>query len=311
MPKSDRDGPPSILLESITCKARGSALLLDDVSLNFHGNQLIVITGAVGSGKSSLLTAILGELDSGIGERIEIDGNISYAPQTPWLVSGTIVQNILFGKCFNEAQYQNTIDACALEVDFDLLPDGDETFIGERGVSLSGGQQARINLARAVYSCADICLLDDPLSAVDAKVGRHIFEQCILGLLSNTLRILVTHRVDCFQHADRIVVLENGRVRCQGKYEELITSDKYFAELVNNGKVFSGEQMETKVSRLPTSSSELCRDKEGFHTVDEDREVGLVTWKTYWAYITAGVPVACLWIALVALFLPEGNTTLE
>ena len=283
--------------------------MLDDVTLNFHGNKLIVITGAVGSGKSSLLTAILGELEVETGGQKLIGGSISYVPQTPWLFSGTIVQNILFGRPFSQADYQQTVDACALEADFHLLPDGDNTFIGERGVSLSGGQQSRINLARAVYSGADIFLLDDPLSAVDARVGRHIFERCILGHLSDTLRILVTHRVEYFQHADSIVVLQNGRVRCQGKYEELLTSDEYFADLVKMER-FTGEQ---EVKKTPTgqmtvaSADELPSESTGFYAAEEDREVGSVTGRIYWTYVKAGVPLACLWIVVLALFLPEGN----
>ena len=304
---------PSLVLKNITCKAREHALLLDDVTLNFHGNKLIVITGAVGSGKSSLLTAILGELEMETGGQKLIGGSISYVPQTPWLFSGTIVQNILFGRPFSQADYQQTVDACALEADFDLLPDGDNTFIGERGVSLSGGQQSRINLARAVYSGADIFLLDDPLSAVDARVGRRIFERCILGRLIDTLRILVTHRVEYFQHADCIVVLQNGRVRCQGKYEELLSSDEFFADLVKRSS-FTGEQ---EVKKLPTgrlavaSADELPSESTGFYAAEEDREVGSVTGHTYWTYIKAGVPLACLWIVIVALVLPEGNKPLK
>ena len=303
---------PSISLKNITCKALQHALLLDDVTLNFHGNKLIVITGAVGSGKSSLLTAILGELEVETGGQKLIGGSISYVPQTPWLFSGTIVQNILFGRPFSQADYQQTVEACALEVDFHLLPDGDNTFIGERGVSLSGGQQSRINLARAVYSGADIHLFDDPLSAVDARVGRHIFERCILGRLSDTLRILVTHRVEYFQHADCLVVLQNGRVRCQGKYEELLTSDEYFSELVKKGN-FTGEQEEKElaISQLSNASSgEFLSESEGFHLTEEDREVGSVTGHTYWTYIKAGVPLPCLWIVIVGLVLPEGNKPL-
>ena len=283
--------------------------MLNDVTLSFHGNQLVVIAGAVGSGKSSLLTAILGELCATRGQVFH-DGELAYAPQKPWLFSGTVSQNILFGKTMNQTRYRETVDACALEADFDLLPDGDNTFIGERGVSLSGGQQSRINLARAVYSGADIYLLDDPLSAVDARVGRHIFERCILGRLSDTLRILVTHRVEYFQHADCIVVLQNGRVRCQGKYEELLTSDEYFAELVQNKKAASEEDENKKgpaVASVASAEAEPPSESEGFHTVEEDREVGSVTGHTYWTYVKAAMPIPCAVVAAVLIFLPDGK----
>ena len=303
---------PSLLLKNTTCEAHGRALLLDDVTLSFHGNQLIAITGPVGSGKSSLLSAILGELEETEGRTFH-SGSIAYVPQTSWLFSGTVFHNILFGNTLDETKYQQTVEACALKLDFDLLPDADHTLIGERGVSLSGGQQSRINLARAVYCDADIYLLDDPLSAVDAKVGRHIFERCILGRLGNTLRVLVTHQVEYLKQADCIVVLHDGRVRCQGNYEQLLTSDEYFSDLVQKSDMrqtssdVAVKADEKEVELVCAPSSEPC-DGEGFETVAEDREIGSVSGKTYWTYIKSGTPLLCLVIVAVVLVLPEGET---
>lgn len=144
--------------------------------------ELCAVVGPVGSGKSTLLQVILGELELDEG-RLEISGDISYAPQEPWLFEGSVKNNIVFVEDFNEKRYREVVKVCALERDFQLLPLGDETIVGERGISLSGGQRARISLARAIYRKAEIYLLDDPLSAVDTHVGKHIFEQCITEYL--------------------------------------------------------------------------------------------------------------------------------
>uniref|UniRef100_A0A674EU10 Cystic fibrosis transmembrane conductance regulator n=1 Tax=Salmo trutta TaxID=8032 RepID=A0A674EU10_SALTR len=154
--------------------------------------------------QSSLLSAILGELphDKGV---LKVKGQLTYASQQPWVFPGTIRSNILFGKALHPQKYEKVLRACALKR---LLPDGDLTVIGDRGATLSGGQKARVNLARAVYQDADIYLLDDPLSAVDAEVGRHLFEQCICGILKNKPRILVTHQLQYLQAANQILVLK-------------------------------------------------------------------------------------------------------
>uniref|UniRef100_A0A8C7DDB9 Cystic fibrosis transmembrane conductance regulator n=1 Tax=Oncorhynchus kisutch TaxID=8019 RepID=A0A8C7DDB9_ONCKI len=157
--------------------------------------------------QSSLLSSILGELphDKGV---LKVKGQLTYASQQPWVFPGTIRSNILFGKELHPQKYEKVLRACALKRDMELLPDGDLTLIGDRGATLSGGQKARVNLARAVYQDADIYLLDDPLSAVDAEVGRHLFEQCICGILKNKPRILVTHQLQYLQAANQILVLK-------------------------------------------------------------------------------------------------------
>uniref|UniRef100_A0A7N9AYA3 ATP-binding cassette, sub-family C (CFTR/MRP), member 4 n=1 Tax=Mastacembelus armatus TaxID=205130 RepID=A0A7N9AYA3_9TELE len=177
---------------------------LQNVSLSLKSNQLLAVIGPVGAGKSSLLSSILGELPSEKGV-LKVKGQLTYAAQQPWVFPGTIRSNILFGKELNAQKYERVIKACALKR---LLPHGDQTLIGDRGATLSGGQKARVNLARAVYQDADIYLLDDPLSAVDAEVGRHLFEQCICGLLKNKSRILVTHQLQYLKTADQILVLK-------------------------------------------------------------------------------------------------------
>lgn len=142
---------------------------------------------------------------------VELNGDISYASQEPWLFASNVRNNILFGEEYNRNLYKTVVKVCALEKDFEQFPEGDKTRVGDRGVSLSGGQRARINLARAVYKDSDIYLLDDPLSAVDTKVGKHLFDKCILEYLRGKTRILVTHQLQYLKRADMIIVLNKVR----------------------------------------------------------------------------------------------------
>jgi len=201
---------------------------LNDITLNVRNGSFLAITGAVGSGKSSLLTAILGELPLHRGT-ISYHGKLSYAPQVPWVFSGTIRENILFGLPLNEERFQQVINICELTKDLTNFTKGDLTEIGQRGVTLSGGQKARVGLARAVYSDAVVYLLDDPLSAVDTKVGRRLFKRCILGHLAGRIRLLVTHQIQYLKDVDRVVVMENGSIIHQGKYAELLRQGAFRA----------------------------------------------------------------------------------
>jgi len=180
--------------------------VLDNINISLKPPQLVAVIGPVGSGKSSLIQAILGELPGESG-KLKVEGKISYASQEPWLFNASVRDNILFGLPMDKQRYRKVVKKCALERDFELLQ-GDRTFVGERGASLSGGQRARISLARAVYRQADTYLLDDPLSAVDTHVGRHLFEVCMRGFLRNKLVILVTHQLQFLEHADLIVIMD-------------------------------------------------------------------------------------------------------
>uniref|UniRef100_A0A4W4ELH5 Cystic fibrosis transmembrane conductance regulator n=1 Tax=Electrophorus electricus TaxID=8005 RepID=A0A4W4ELH5_ELEEL len=220
----------------LTQKERKEASSLDaptlqNVSFTVKAGQLLAVIGPVGAGKSSLLSTILGELpqDNGV---VKVKGELTYASQQPWVFPGTIRSNILFGKKLQTQRYEKVLRACALKRDMELLPEGDLTLIGDRGATLSGGQKARVNLARAVYQDADIYLLDDPLSAVDAEVGRHLFEHCICGILKEKPRILVTHQLQYLKAADHILVLKEGQLVAQGTYSELLRSGVDFALLL-------------------------------------------------------------------------------
>ncbi|XP_074483904.1 ATP-binding cassette sub-family C member 4-like [Sebastes fasciatus] len=212
----------SIEIDKLTCYWDKSldAPSLQNISITVKSHQLVTVIGPVGAGKSSLLSAILGELPRDTGT-LKVKGQLTYAAQQPWVFPGTIRSNILFGRELNPQKYERVLKACALKRDLELLPDGDLTLIGDRGATLSGGQKARVNLARAVYQDADIYLLDDPLSAVDTEVGRHLFEKCICGLLKNKTRILVTHQLQYLKSADQIVVLKEGHIVAQGTYNML------------------------------------------------------------------------------------------
>ncbi|XP_050461230.1 ATP-binding cassette sub-family C member 4-like isoform X2 [Cataglyphis hispanica] len=228
---------------------------LCDISAIINPGELCALVGPVGSGKSSVLYLLLKELNPGAGtvvfmhessknvsyENKMVNGyhmdntnlRISYASQEPWLFSGTVKDNILFGQPFDRVRYNEVTNVCALIKDFQQLPQGDMTIVGERGASLSGGQRARVNLARAVYRQADLYLLDDPLSAVDTHVAKHLYKKCITEYLHGKTRILVTHQLQFLKQADHIIVLERGFVKTQGSYNELVESNKDFVERMN------------------------------------------------------------------------------
>ncbi|OXB75471.1 UNVERIFIED_CONTAM: hypothetical protein H355_016532 [Colinus virginianus] len=209
--------------------------VIKDVTLDIKPGSLVAVVGAVGSGKSSLVSAMLGEMEN-IKGHINIQGSLAYVPQQAWIQNATLKDNILFGSELDEARYQKVIKACALLPDLELLPAGDQTEIGEKGINLSGGQKQRVSLARAVYNDADIYILDDPLSAVDAHVGRHLFEHVLgpKGLLQKKTRILVTHSISFLPQVDNIVVLVAGAVSEHGSYSTLLANGGAFAQFLNS-----------------------------------------------------------------------------
>lgn len=193
---------------------------LSNIDLTIKPGTLCVVVGQVGSGKSSLLQLLLNELPVNSGT-VEVVGKPSFASQEPWLFVSTVKDNILFGEEFDKSRYKEVVKVCALEKDFEQLPNGDRTFISEKGVSLSGGQRARINLARAVYRDADVYLMDDPLSAVDAHVGKHLFQECLMKYLKGKTRILTTHQLQFLRQADLVVIMNNGQIQKVGTFSEL------------------------------------------------------------------------------------------
>uniref|UniRef100_A0A1I8HTH2 ATP-binding cassette, sub-family C (CFTR/MRP), member 2 n=1 Tax=Macrostomum lignano TaxID=282301 RepID=A0A1I8HTH2_9PLAT len=207
---------------------------LSDVNLEIEDGSLIAIVGTVGAGKSSLLNALLGYITK-LDGTVLIKGSLAYFSQEPFIQNLSLRDNVLFNSPMHENLYRQVIDCCALERDLEILQAGDMTEIGEKGITLSGGQKARVSLARACYADKDIYLLDDPLSAVDVHVGKHIFERVIsseTGLLSRKTRVLVTHSLTYLPRVDRIVVLNDGRVSEIGTFRELVKADGPFAKLI-------------------------------------------------------------------------------
>uniref|UniRef100_A0A8C6MEE9 ABC-type glutathione-S-conjugate transporter n=1 Tax=Nothobranchius furzeri TaxID=105023 RepID=A0A8C6MEE9_NOTFU len=213
---------------------RDAEPFLKNLSLDIKPGRLVAVVGAVGSGKSSLMSALLGEMHCTKGF-INIQGSLAFVPQQAWIQNATLRDNILFGSPYEDKKFQNVIEACALGPDLKLLAAGDLTEIGEKGINLSGGQKQRVSLARAAYSQADIYLLDDPLSAVDAHVGKHIFDKVIgpNGILKNKTRILVTHGISFLPFVDEVVVLVDGRVSEFGSYKSLRASKGAFSEFLD------------------------------------------------------------------------------
>ncbi|XP_040110140.1 canalicular multispecific organic anion transporter 1 [Oryx dammah] len=204
---------------------------IQDVNLDIMPGQLVAVVGTVGSGKSSLMSAMLGEMENVHGH-ITVKGSVAYVPQQSWIQNGTIKENILFGSELDEKKYQQVLEACALLPDLEVLPGGDMAEIGEKGINLSGGQKQRISLARATYQNSDIYILDDPLSAVDAHVGKHIFNKVLgpSGLLKGKTRILVTHSIHFLPQVDEIVVVGNGTILEKGSYSTLLANKGLFAK---------------------------------------------------------------------------------
>eukprot|EP00096_Caligus_rogercresseyi_P011383 TRINITY_DN4461_c0_g1_i2.p1 TRINITY_DN4461_c0_g1~~TRINITY_DN4461_c0_g1_i2.p1 ORF type:complete len:890 (+),score=159.36 TRINITY_DN4461_c0_g1_i2:173-2842(+) len=271
---------------------------LKNVSFSVEVGELCAIIGPVGCGKSTVIQALLGEFPISYGE-INIKGRISYASQEPWIFSGTVRQNILMGKPLIEKRYREVMRVCALEHDVREWPDGDYTFVGEKGISLSGGQKARINLARCVYTTADIYILDDPLSAVDAHVGKELFNSCIQRFLSEKTVILVTHQLQFLHNANNIILFsEGGEIEAEGTYERLMgqsgfvtyleaTSDEENSDLVSDvlsdAEYIHSKKKEKRQTRSRKSSTSVLVPVPYIGSVSErdsfSEEKGSQEWK--------------------------------
>ncbi|KAJ5536597.1 Metal resistance protein YCF1 [Penicillium frequentans] len=228
---------------SFTWNRYSGVTVLENIDLSARKGELSCIVGRVGAGKSSLLQSILGELWKERGE-VVVRGRVAYVAQAPWVMNASVRENIVFGHRWDPAFYDLTVEACALLDDFKIMPDGDQTEVGERGISLSGGQKARLTLARAVYARADIYLLDDVLSAVDQHVGRHIINKVLgpSGVLSGKTRILATNAITVLKEADYIGLLRDKTIIESGTYQQLMAMKGEISSLVSNNLVESDEE---------------------------------------------------------------------
>ncbi|KAF9109329.1 hypothetical protein BGX27_007735 [Mortierella sp. AM989] len=240
---------------------------LSNINLKVLQGSLTVAMGRVGQGKSSLLSAIIGEMYKQADEGyVQVNGTIAYIAQEAWIMNCSVRDNILFGKPLDQDRYQRILQACSLLQDLEILPAGDQTEIGERGINLSGGQKQRVSLARAAYQDADIYLLDDPLSAVDAHVDHHLWSNLIgpQGLLKNKTRLLITHGIHHLSEVDHIVVLKDGVIEEQGDYQSLISARGPFYQLIDEYSVIERKQHEG-------SKAEIISDENDTTTTDGTR----------------------------------------
>ncbi|XP_023329650.1 multidrug resistance-associated protein 1 [Eurytemora carolleeae] len=209
--------------------------ILSSIDVEIKHGELVAVVGLVGAGKSSFLSAILGEMIRLQGD-VRRSGRTAYVAQQAWIQNLTVKENILFGRTVDESLYNKVIQKCCLTSDIQQLPAGDSTEIGENGINVSGGQKQRIALARAVYQQADVYLLDDPLAALDAHVGKAVFNDVLsnTGILKNATRVLVTHNLSALKHVDRILVFREGKLEENGSFEELLHNRGPFSEFLKN-----------------------------------------------------------------------------
>ncbi|KAL6208860.1 hypothetical protein ACLB2K_019804 [Fragaria x ananassa] len=237
---------------------------LSGVQMKVERGMRVAVCGMVGSGKSSFLSCILGEIPKISGE-VKLCGTAAYVSQSAWIQSGNIEENILFGSPMEKPKYKKVILACSLKRDLELFSHGDQTIIGDRGINLSGGQKQRVQLARALYQDADIYLLDDPFSAVDAHTGSELFKEYILTALEDKTVVFVTHQVEFLPSADLILVLKEGRIIQAGKYDDLLQAGTDFKTLV------SAHNEAIEAMDIPNYSS-----GDSDHSLCPDGSVGLV-----------------------------------
>ncbi|KAI8589029.1 P-loop containing nucleoside triphosphate hydrolase protein [Geranomyces variabilis] len=314
---------------------------IDHLTLSIKTGTLVAIVGNVGSGKSSLLSALVGEMTKTSGD-LHFNGNLAFSPQTPWVLSATVRENILFGKAYDKQLYDTCLRVCGLEQDLAMFANRDLTEIGEKGATLSGGQRARISLARAVYSASgkgSILLMDDVLSALDAHVGAHVFNECIKRHLAGTTRVFVTHQLQYLSACDHILVMDKGNVVEAGSYETLRANPTgalstmmagFSTQMKEEVSEDMSETADLSIATPNSSSSSLVSGDEtevgttgdaegssedaGGLIVEEERETGAVKLVTYLTYLrAASLPAAVLVLIVVLVaraFLDGGNIIL-
>ncbi|KAK6150130.1 hypothetical protein DH2020_017655 [Rehmannia glutinosa] len=340
-------GLPAITIKNgfFSWEAKAERPTLSNINLDIPIGSLVAVVGSTGEGKTSLVSAMLGELPPVADATVVIRGKVAYVPQVSWIFNATVRDNILFGSTFEPAKYEKSIDVTSLQHDLDLLPGGDLTEIGERGVNISGGQKQRVSMARAVYSDSDVYIFDDPLSALDAHVGRQItqlqhpqlgsdkqsllfgplsFEKCIRGELRGKTRVLVTNQLHFLSQVDRILLVHEGTVKEEGTFEELSNNGVLFQKLMENaGKMeeYVEEKedfgkIDDKTSKpivnglnneVPKDANQTNKKKEGKSILikQEERETGVVSWHVLMRYKNALGGAWVVMILFMCYFLTE------
>ncbi|XP_060552552.1 ATP-binding cassette sub-family C member 5-like [Ruditapes philippinarum] len=309
-----------------------SNFALSDINFEVKQGKLVGICGSVGSGKSSLMSAVMGRMLLQKGH-LAVNGDVAYVAQQAWIFNATLKENILFGQPYDKERYEKVISCCGLETDLRLLSDGDETEIGERGANLSGGQKQRVNLARAVYSQSDIFILDDPLSALDVKVGKQIFHTCIKGVLKEKTVLLVTHQLQYLKHCDEVIVMEEGCIEEKGQHHELLASNGLYTSMF---KIFDKTTMKVRkpensgdgepgsyIKSTPIIATNKKPEENGLKkngilksskkkskgklVLAEEAAIGDIGFGTYLAYIRAAGGWLVAFLVILSFFISAGS----
>ncbi|XP_039688197.1 ABC transporter C family member 12 isoform X2 [Medicago truncatula] len=284
---------------------------LSNINVEIPVGSLVAIIGGTGEGKTSLISAMLGELPLVSDGNATIRGTAAYVPQISWIYNATVRDNILFGSNFDHGRYLKAIDVTSLEHDLNFLPGRDFTEIGERGINISGGQKQRVSLARAVYSNSDVYIFDDPLSALDAHIAQEVFRNCIKEGLQGKTRVLVTNQLHFLPQVDKIILVSEGMIKEQGTFEELLKCGPLFQKLMENaGKMEQEVDGQDTNDVLPLDNGtivELANDlsygkkgkfQKSVLVKQEERETGVVSWKVLMRYTSA---LGGIWVVSILL----------
>lgn len=284
---------------------------LNNINFSVRRGELLAVIGSVGAGKSSLLSALAGIMRKTHGQVTLCASSRAYCPQRAWIQNATLKENIVFGQPLDHEMYNRVIQACCLDPDIDALPAGEETEIGERGVNLSGGQQQRVNLARAIYSDSDLILMDDPLSAVDSHVGKHIFDDAICGVLRGKTRILSTHQLHVLSRCDRILWLEEGDIKAFGTFAELLANEVEFRHLMERaqkGSRTDEAELPKEVQTLEQREHSVLVD--GSLVKDEEKMQGGLSWDVIRSYVRCSGNVVYGIVPVLLLILAQSSNAL-
>ncbi|GLB40491.1 putative transporter [Lyophyllum shimeji] len=291
---------------------------MKDLDMRVPRGKLVAIVGAVGSGKSSLLQGIIGEMRR-TGGSVRFGGSVGYCPQSAWIQNATIRENICFGRPYEEEKYWKAVHDSCLGPDLEMLPNGDLTEVGEKGISLSGGQKQRVNICRAIYCDTDIQIFDDPLSALDAHVGKAVFQNVLQNSLSGKTRVLVTHALHFLPQVDYIYTIADGRIAERGTYAELMSNNGEFSKFVTE---FGSKEEEDKDNdKEEDAVEEIDKDEKGDAPAKkatmgaalmqaEERNTGAISWDVYKEYSRAGKGKIVLPLLFLSLVLIQGATVM-